>query len=263
MVDAPLRAVRTQRARDVGPVAVLAVLSLLTYVIPDLGLGIVFQGPLGPPDALLLAAVAAETAPLVWRRRAPGAVLVAVAAAVGLREALHLHQVAADYALFVALYSCGAYARGRQWLGVGLYALHPLALLLIPVTARGATPANVAAYYLAFLILPLGVGVARRVSRRQPAPADRDGAGAADAADRAAPERDAAAVARVPAALTAREREVLHLLAEGLSNPQIAARLVVSPETVKSHVASILAKLGARDRTEAALIALDSGVLPR
>lgn len=60
-------------------------------------------------------------------------------------------------------------------------------------------------------------------------------------------------------ALTAREREVLQLMAEGLPNRQIAARLHISPHTVKFHVASILAKLGASSRTEAVTLGARRG----
>lgn len=63
------------------------------------------------------------------------------------------------------------------------------------------------------------------------------------------------------ARLTDREADVLRLMASGLTNAEIAARLRVGPATAKSHVAAVLAKTGARDRTQAVIAAYESGFI--
>jgi DNA-binding NarL/FixJ family response regulator len=80
-------------------------------------------------------------------------------------------------------------------------------------------------------------------------------------------ERFASGAAAAPAPprelaeLTDREREVLALVGEGLSNDEIAARLVISPATAKTHVSRTMVKLGARDRAQLVVVAYEAGLI--
>ena len=75
------------------------------------------------------------------------------------------------------------------------------------------------------------------------------------------PPSSSAAVPPAFAALTEREIEVLRLVAEGLTNQEIAERLIISTRTVKAHVSHILAKLNLSDRTQAAVYAWREGLM--
>ncbi len=74
-------------------------------------------------------------------------------------------------------------------------------------------------------------------------------------------DADSAAIHRDLATLTPRELEVLRLLAQGLTNAELAARLQLSEATVKTHVARILAKLALRDRVQAVIVAYEAGLV--
>jgi DNA-binding NarL/FixJ family response regulator len=73
--------------------------------------------------------------------------------------------------------------------------------------------------------------------------------------------RSVSAPSRGADSLTARERQVLELMADGLTNADIAERLVIGVATVKTHVSSIMAKLGVSTRTEASSIAIRRGLV--
>jgi DNA-binding NarL/FixJ family response regulator len=104
--------------------------------------------------------------------------------------------------------------------------------------------------------------IAAFTARPRPVPAAPTGGPGAGPGAPAASSGDARTVARQAglASLTDREREVVALVAAGLSNDEIAARLVVSPLTAKTHVSRSMTKLAARDRAQLVVIAYEHGL---
>jgi DNA-binding NarL/FixJ family response regulator len=99
-----------------------------------------------------------------------------------------------------------------------------------------------------------------RVTRGQPAIDPAVQQHLLDAIIASGPRQDAEPAPQFPSGLTAREAEVLSLIAQGLSNSEIASRLMVSETTVKSHINHLFAKTGARDRAQAVTYAYQHGL---
>lgn len=127
-------------------------------------------------------------------------------------------------------------------LAAGAAALH---WLEYQIWAR-THPGMIYVALIATAFLGLGIWVGRRLFRREPR-----------AGEFTPNER-----AQASLGITERERQVLQLLADGRSNKEIAARLGLSPNTVKTHVARLFEKLRVARRTEAILIARELGLVP-
>ncbi len=155
-----------------------------------------------------------------------------------------------------------AVPEGRAW----LQALMPLQGLAVVGAPAPAIPRLGELALSGWAALPVDVSPTRLRQALElvdagfaVAPADWLGTGPTGAL--LAPARAEAIEPWQESSLTERERDVLDLLAEGLSNQRIADRLGISPHTVKFHVASIYDKLGASTRTQAVRHALDRGLL--
>jgi DNA-binding CsgD family transcriptional regulator len=211
--------------------------------------------PAGPPvlHALL---VIAELVPLWWIVRWPMFALAAAAAFFFATQAYAWTSTTADLSIFAALIAVAARTRPRVAVVCGLMFMVTLAAYMAATQAPGHPEAIGGAILPATIIvaLPVLLGMVYRLLRRQerPAPADQYAEPPAPArADFAGgAERGTRAVR-----LTARELVILGLVAEGLTNTEIAAELTIGRETVKTHVGNIIAKLGARDRTHAVAMA--------
>jgi DNA-binding CsgD family transcriptional regulator len=203
----------------------------------------------GTPPAAALAGLAALL--MLWRTRRPLALavaecaLLAVAAQVSLAHDVEPVSATFIAALVITWFTLGQLAdrvRASLGLGVGLaFGLFATSPFRIDIYL---------AIVLTSFVVPWLLGSVAWMRREFAAEHAR--LQSADARHVVLASVDPTALAQ----LTPREAEVFQLMVEGLSNAEMATRLYVSVPTVKSHVASILRKLGVRDRTQAVVVAL-------
>ncbi|MGL5818071.1 MAG: response regulator transcription factor [Phycicoccus sp.] len=232
-------------------VVTLALASVSVFVTTEhalgyrLGSGAVDRAP----DAVLLLVTAGEVVPLALRSRrslpALSAVLVAFLAGQGLGYPPH----AASLAVSIAAYRLSRAHDTRVTAG-GLVVSAVLWCATAAVAPGWVLQSADLVLFALVVVAPAAVGRMTRTTassrvRRVSAP-------------------PVPGAVELPSsslgALSPREREVLYLLGQGMTNAEIADALTVGRETVKSHVSRILAKLGLRDRTAAAIFAHRSGV---
>jgi DNA-binding CsgD family transcriptional regulator len=207
----------------------------------------------------------AMTLPLAVRRTAPLTVLVVVFGAAAVQSLLTTptEGLSTLVAMLVAAYSSSAFA------SVGKAAVSAVTIVVaIAVLAQASGDGAFMAIVFGSAWL-MGFVVAQRTGQLQQVSGDnRDLAQRLSEATALIAEaerrRSAGASVAAPgdlAELTGRELEVARAIATGMSNSEIAAALVISEWTVKTHVASILRKLGLRDRTQVVVAAYESGLV--
>ena len=237
----------------------LAAASQLEIWSPDVVPGV---GEVAGDRPVLAATAVAATLPLALRRRFPLSVLLVVVAALVLQQVLTTptEGLVLLIAGMVAAYSSSAYAPDASAVIAGV------------ALVSGAAFMGEDGSDWAFIVIILGgswvVGfvVKRRSTDLSLAWEDnRDlSARLAEAADQLAAAQRRLVSGPAPeelAALTAREVEVARAVATGRSNAEIAAELYISEWTVKTHVASILRKLGLRDRAQVVVAAYEAGLV--
>lgn len=211
-------------------------------------------------DRPILAATAlAGTLPLAVRRRWPLAVLAVVLGASALQQLLATptEGLVLLVAAMLAAYSSSAYSPPRRAAAAGGLIAVGAAFIAEDVSDWAFIAVIVGAAWL------LGIVVAQRSTELSHAQEDNRALAQrlADAAGQLAEARQRLTAGPAPeelAALTARELDVVRVIATGASNAEIAEQLFISEHTVKTHVASILRKLGLRDRAQVVVAAYES-----
>ena len=244
---------------DVVLAGALAVACLLEILAPRLvpGVGEV----VGSRPVLLVTSLAAATA-LAARRRFPLTVLCVVVGAMALQQMLTTPTGGLVLLLvaMVAAYSSSAYATPARGAVAG-------AVIVVGAAAIGENAGD-----WAFIAVVLGgawlvgyVVMQRSTELRGVREDNRDLAArlarAADQLEEAQRRPPTSPTPEEVSALTTREVEVVRAIARGMSNAEIAGDLVISEWTVKTHVASILRKLGLRDRAQVVVAAYESGLV--
>lgn len=214
------------------------------------------------PPVLQLLLAGVQILPLWWVSRQPVLALTVTCVGFFLSQAFAWLATTADMAVFVAVTAVVARTRPRTALASAAALIGAHAVFMVAAQAPGHPEAIVEAIVPSAMLWagPTMIGLTFRLLRHE------RGGGAAPAPDaEPIPPRGAEAAAAETVAvgqpgpdrmrLTARELRILTLVAEGLTNTEIAAELLIGRETVKTHIGNILAKLGARDRTHAVTVA--------
>ena len=230
----------------------LAALALVAALVLPSGSVHVSLGDLWPagPTPLFLALSVAQLGPLWWIGRWPLPILAVIGVAFLVAQGFAWPVTSADLSVFVALAAVGARVRPRTALVTASVATVVLDGFMVAAQAPAHPELIVGAIAPAAVLMgvPVLIGVTYQQLRRRPDAAPAPPAPEPPAPAPARPKPDAAG-------LTARELMILRMVAEGLTNTEIAAELRIGRETVKTHVGNILAKLGARDRTHAVTVA--------